>query len=326
MRVCVVSESVLAPGHGVETAFRTHVDGLRSAGVDVRANRVGRADLCHAHTLGPLFWAARSRIRPIVLSAHVTPESMEGSLRGYRSWSAPARAYLRRAYSRADHVVAVSDEVRQRLRSLGVRTPITVIPNAVDVRRFAAGAGMRHVVRERYGYAPDDFVVLAVGQLQPRKGTTTFLRLAAEMPRLRFLWVGGRPFGPLTARPESAARAIPPNVRLAGTVSFESMPATYAAADVLCLPTHHETFGLVAIEAAAAGLPVVLRDLPVFRQLFGDAHVACAEDEFAAVLDRLAGDPAFRALRQERARGLAASFGLPRMIDRHIELYRSLLS
>jgi glycosyltransferase involved in cell wall biosynthesis len=55
-----------------------------------------------------------------------------------------------------------------------------------------------------------------------------------------------------------------------GRIADEDMPALYAAADVFTLPSTREGFGLVALEAMAAGCPVVLSDLPVFREHFRD--------------------------------------------------------
>ena len=105
------------------------------------------------------------------------------------------------------------------------------------------------------------------------------------------------------------------------------MAAWYAAADVLAFPSTKEGFGLAALEAMTAGLPVVASDLPVFREWMvpgrdalaapvGDAAVLA--DLLGAVLD----DAALRERLREAGRRLASTYSWSASARRHLDLYR----
>jgi len=327
--VNVISESALAKGQGVQTAFTTHVDGLRAADIVVRVNSPRPADIHHAHSLGPLFWLLTLGRRRVVISGHVTLESLDGSFAGYELWKGIAAWYLRLVYDRADRVVAVSPYVKRMLAGMGVTTAVVVVPNPVDRTRFRPSPELRSTYRARLGVAEGEIVVVACGQVQSRKGVATFLRLARERPGYRFLWVGGRPFGRLTAGHAELDRlfaAAGPNVTITGTVPFDDMPGYYNAADVFCLPSLQETFGFAIVEAAACGLPLVLRDLDVYPELFGSRYVRCAEGSFATAVDKLAAESGYRADFGAEAMALADAYSLTSVSAALIRLYQDLLT
>ena len=115
-------------------------------------------------------------------------------------------------------------------------------------------------------------MVLFVGRIDPIKGIDTLID-AAEILRLRsdrssrrrrFVIVGGdldadgEPVGPLADVAESIARrGIAASFRLVGSQPQDQLPLFYAAADVVAVPSRYESFGLVAVEALACGMPVV---------------------------------------------------------------------
>lgn len=110
-----------------------------------------------------------------------------------------------------------------------------------------------------------------------------------------------------------------------GTVDHDALPALVAAADAFAFPSTREGFGLAAMEALAAGVPVVARDLPVLREVFGDSV-------------RYAGDPAGLAAglvdavtspagpRRASGRALAGSCSWDVAAVAHVELYRDLVA
>src|SRR5690606_31398588 len=129
------------------------------------------------------------------------------------------------------------------------------------------------------------------GQVQPRKRLDTFIDLAHQMPDVYFMWVGGMPFGKLAAdnaHMTQLMKTAPQNAIFPGIVDLKDIPAYYKASDIFLLPSVQETFGLVVVEAAAAGLPVVLRRLPDYKDTFGNDAWQCSEDEFEPAIRELA--------------------------------------
>lgn len=182
---------------------------------------------------------------------------------------------------------AVAAEVEQKY---GVRP--TVIPNGVDARRFAAAAGPEgEAARQRWREWLGDYV-LALGGIEPRKGSIDLLEafalLREDRPGLRLVFGGGETlfdYRPYRERFDQRAAELGVEPVVLGTLDEEELPALVAAARVLGFASVKEGFGLAAMEALAAGTAVVARDLPVTREVFGDT-VRYARDVpgFAAAL------------------------------------------
>jgi 1,2-diacylglycerol-3-alpha-glucose alpha-1,2-galactosyltransferase len=247
--------------------------------------------ILYAHTAGP-FVLARMIVHrgPVIVAAHITPASFLGSIRGARYFLRLVSRYLRFVYNRADAIVAVSASAATELESLEVRAPVTVLYNSIDEHRIRELLPSRESLREEFSWH-DQVIVLAVGQIQPRKGVEDFIRCAQMLPDLRFTWVGGMPFGFLSAERGKMLRlraGAPPNVDFVGMKSRSDVFRFYAAADIFFLPSRHETFGLAVLEAATAGLPIVVRDLACYREWLGGAYLTgrCAE-EFSEHLRKL---------------------------------------
>jgi glycosyltransferase-like protein len=230
-----------------------------------------------------------------------------------------------RAIRRPHTHVCVSGAVAAELRA-GWGVEATVIPNGVDAARFAAAstsgaARARGLWRRRLGR-----YVLAVGGIEPRKGTLDLVEAIARSD-LQLVVAGGETLFDYHAyRAEVMARATELGVApvVLGSVPHEELPALVAGAAVFAFPSVKEGFGLAAMEALAAGVPVVVRDTVVFREVFGDAVVyAASPPELAAQLRVVAEAPD----RGRRAAGqaLAARHTWAAAADAHLALYRSVL-
>jgi glycosyltransferase involved in cell wall biosynthesis len=217
---------------------------------------------------------------------------------------ARALAWLRTAGERralaADGHVAVHGQVAQELRSVyGLSGPVTVIQNAVDpaIRPPAARPG-----HERRGAGLN---AVWAGQIGYRKGLDVALAAVAEarrdLPGLRLTVVGVPPGKPTDG------------VDWLGVIPQARMAEVYGHADLLLFPTRYESFGLVVIEAMAAGLPVIVSDAIgqgiVTDGRNGVAIVGHDPSRYAAALRHLA-DPAIRAAMAEANREDAQRFSI----------------
>jgi len=163
----------------------------------------------------------------------------------------------------ADGVVVSTGEERDLLveRYDAVADRIEVIPPGVDHTVFAPGDGTP--VR-RHWRVGDNPVLLVVGRIQPLKGIDLAIRCLAALDDLRaHLVVVGGPSGPDGEAELRRLRALVRDLGLLDRVRFEppraheALAAYYRAADVVLVPSRTESFGLVALEAAACGTPVV---------------------------------------------------------------------
>ncbi|MGW6131422.1 glycosyltransferase family 4 protein [Cellulomonas sp. NPDC055163] len=331
LRINHVSESVsTVQGHGVHTAFCDLAAAHAALGFDVGINEDRRDGVLHVHTLGPASLRRLRRHRGLrVVSAHVTPGSLEGSLVGVRLYGPAFTAYLRTFYNQAHLVLAVSAAAAAELQEIGVRTAIEVVPNAVVAEPFQGSPEHRAAARSALGIDGEEFVVLGVGQLQPRKGVQEFADCARALPDARFAWVGGTLFGAASAGRGEMSRVVadaPANLRFTGQLSRAEVARYCRAADVFLFPSRHETFGMAPVEAGFAGLPLVLSDLPVFAEVFGDrpdAYLQAADVAgYVAHLRALRADPGLRAHAGARAAAAVARYEGSRVAEQIADLYR----
>ena len=331
-RIHVVSETpFVMKGQGVHTAFVDLVDLLKEDGdLEVVVNQEGWGDVMHAHTYGPyLFWKGRRYKGRRVYTVHVIPDSIKGSLPAWKLFMPFVRWYLKRVYGYADVCLAISPFVAEAIEKLGAKTRIVRLANPIHLDKFVSSPERRRAGRRLLGVDENAFVALGVGQLEGRKGVEDFLDIAEAFPEQTFVWAGGRPFGVMTEGIAKLARRIKAavaHVKFPGLFELEQMPLIYAAGDVLLFPSYQENCPLVPLEAAAAGLPVIYRDIPEYRVLYERPYLKAKDTpEFIALLKRLVEDPAFR----QEARAVSA--GLVKQFDKHeirsklVELYKELL-
>jgi 1,2-diacylglycerol-3-alpha-glucose alpha-1,2-galactosyltransferase len=331
MKVNVLSESAFTVGgHGVHSAYIEDVAMLRhTAGIEVLTNSLRRADIQHAHTVGPYAMSLLRSGGIRVVTAHLTAGSLRGSLRGDRYWHSSFMRHLRASYNSADAVVAVSRSVKTELESMGVVKPVHIVPNSVDVAVVRHLSGLREESRERLGVKPDEFLVMGVGQVQPRKGITTFIECARALPQARFCWVGGMIFGPLADR-RTAMRSLvsraPKNADFVGPVKRLEVLRRLAAADLFFLPSTQENCPMAVLEAAAVDLPILLRDISSYGDLFGSDCSYGNENTFVQQIEELINDRDRLAELSRKAGGMAARFDSSMKSSQMLEVYRAAAS
>ena len=233
----------------------------------------GHFDVVHSHywLSGQVGWLARDRWGvPLVHSAHTLAKVKNAALAAGDEPEPRARVIgEEQVVAVADRLVAnTADEARQLVDFYDADPWRTlVIPPGVDLRRFRPGD--RQAARRRIGVAPDAVVLLFVGRIQPLKAPDVLLRAAAEMlavdPALRArlqVLVVGAPSGSGLQEPRRL-QELAVHLGVADVVRFvppqppEQLADHYRAADVAVVPSHNESFGLVALEAQACGTPVV---------------------------------------------------------------------
>jgi D-inositol-3-phosphate glycosyltransferase len=233
----------------------------------------GYYDVVHSHywLSGQVGWLARDRWSvPLVHTAHTLAKVKNEALAAGDRPEPRARVIgEEQVVAEADRLIANTDEeARQLVRLYGADPARTlVIPPGVDLERFAPGD--RAAARRVVGVAADALVLLFVGRIQPLKAPDVLLHAAAEMlaadpalrDRLRVHVVGAPSGSGLDAPKQLEQLAV--GLGIADVVRFfppqppERLAEHYRAADVAVVPSHNESFGLVALEAQACGTPVV---------------------------------------------------------------------
>ena len=198
-----------------------------------------------------------------------------------------------------------------------------LVPNGVDVARFAAGRPLP--------YRPLGPTVVFLGRIdEPRKGLAVLLEALPELvrqcPDVQLLVAGP---GDVDDVREAVPRSLRDRVHLLGLVPEQDKPAVYASGDVFCAPnTHGESFGIVLVEAMASGTAVVASDLPAFRAVLEDgvAGVLTPVGDAGALADALAtvlSDPGRRAQLTAAGRRAVRAYDWSTVTERVLEVYET---
>mgnify|MGYP001174183514 CR=1 FL=1 len=294
--------------YGEEGAFSSELPGqcfhlgLRSsrdaAGGVARLRRlIGRQgfDLLHHHD--GLIWthlvtrSLRGRILRVG-HGHLSPPPRQASWRNRLACHLQAHTY--------DHLVAVSEATRRDWVDAGFPTERTsVIPNGIDLVRFrVATPAEREGVRAQWHIRGDETIVGWVGRLDSAmKGCPEFIDLIADLPTNYLGILAGDGPDRISLEQYARDRGVANRLRFLGTVDPASV--VYPGLDLFAMTSRYEPFGLVLLEAAASGLPIVMipgsgGSLELGRRLGATILSDRCPSAFAAAVASLATDPAHR--------------------------------
>ncbi len=331
---------VLAPGDQpgfrddariVGRPYPVHVNGSvarlcfsrRSAQVIAKALDVFGPDVIHVHdplTPSTSMLGVLLKTAPVVATFHsyFARDHFEG-----RVYTALA-PLLRPVWRRVDRHLAVSAAARDSVCSrMNDDRKVEIVPNGADVDVFANAVPAT---------LPPGRRLLFVGRLEPRKGfpvaVRAFAMLAAEFADLQLLVVGD---GAERSVIDSLPAEIRSRVQMLGKVSNEALPTYHRAADVFISPaTGSESFGIVLVEAMAAGLPIVASDIAGYREVArqGLEALLVAPSDPTALADgvrRVLRDPGLAAALGTRGQRRSQTFAWDHIVGRLEGVYDSLV-
>jgi D-inositol-3-phosphate glycosyltransferase len=302
----------------------------------------GRYDLVHAHywLSGQVAAAAAERWGvPLIQSMHTLGKVKNLALAGGDCAEPEARIRGEdEVVAAADRLVANTAEEARQLTELYGADPrrVKTVSPGVDLSVFRPGSAVD--ARRKLGLPLDAVVLVFAGRIQPLKGPDIVLRAAAELlrsapglrDRLVVVFVGG-PSGSEVGAP-GRLDALAASLGIAGHVRQEppcpqaELADWYRAATAVLVPSHSESFGLVAIEAQACGTPVVAAAVGGLRTAVRDGISGVLVDghdpsDYALVLSKLVAAPEKLAALSRGAVEHASAFGWPVTADRLINVY-----
>ena len=244
----------------------------------------------------------------------------------------------------ADALIANTDAEAASLVSLYEACPdnVSVVSPGVDLYTFTVGSG-RKAAREAVGLPQDAHILAFVGRIQPHKGPEVLIRAVAEMlnhsPHLRTKLItiimggaSGSGLGEVERLKDLASWLnISDVVRFENPVPRAQIPQWYRAADLVCVPSYSESFGLVALEAQACGTPVVATAVGGLRTAVADGISGVLVDghdprAWSSVLARLIQEPQRRVLLSMGAIEHASHFGWDATARGTLDIYDRIIA
>jgi D-inositol-3-phosphate glycosyltransferase len=318
-------------GHGQLTKEQlpTHIAGLSRAFLQIMKKE--NYDVIHSH-----YWlsgkvampAARELAIPLVHTMHTMARVKNLNLAEGESPEPMIRVQGETQVAEAaDALIANTDAEAASLVTLYDACPDTVhvVTPGVNLHVFTPGAG-RSAARNVVGLPQDGLVVTFVGRIQPHKGPEVLIRATSEMvkhsPALRHKLIVNIMGGASGANAEEVDRLkeLATWLELDDVVSFappierDGLADWYRAADLVCVPSYSESFGLVALEAQACGTPVVATAVGGLRTAVADGFSGVLVDghdpkAWSSVITRLLQEPQRRVLLSMGAIEHASHFG-----------------
>jgi len=332
LRVNMISETTFTVrGHGVHTAFIEMTKGVSALPrLDVMVNKFRKADITHIQTIG--LYSALHLLSPRggkkVVSVHVIPDSLIGSIKGAEKVAWLSKAYLKWFYGKADMLLPVSEETQNSLKNdMGLTNPSQVLFNTVNSVEYITTSSDKQAARKKLGIKPGKFVVMGNGQVQPRKRFDSFVETAKKLPDITFIWVGGIPFKSLGADHKHMQKLIntaPNNVTVTGVIELEDVRAYLAASDAFMLPSNQENHPLAMLEAAASSLPILVRDIPQYDSAFGNNVIRGDDKTFAQLIKKLSTDKKYYTDAVMGSKKIAKRFDTPQAAQILLKIYTDL--
>jgi D-inositol-3-phosphate glycosyltransferase len=234
-----------------------------------------------------------------------------------------------------DRVICASQGEKEMITALYGVSPqkITVVPCGVDTEVFRPLD--KASIRRDLGLPANERIVLFVGRIEPLKGIDLLLRAVAHLDgRFRVLVIGGD--GKDLARKSelavlAAELTIADKVTFLDAVPHDDLPLYYNAADICVVPSYYESFGLVAVEAMACGVPVIASRVGGLKETVQDGQTGylvpwlCPEP-FAERLDLLLSNEPLRLSLGREARAAAERYHWSEVAARVEDVYHELVS
>lgn len=276
----------------------------------IRALNDEAFDVVHVHeplVPGPSLTALLVKMAPVVATFHSAGESA-----AYRTFS----RQLKWVASRIDIRVAVSkDAVELARRYIGGE--YEVLFNGIELGDYLTPSS-----------TPRENAIFFIGRHEERKGLSNLLEAMAMLPPDVRLWIASD--GPQTAELKTRF-ASDSRIEWLGRISDSEKIGRMARASVFCAPSlHGESFGVVLLEAMAAGTPVVASNLDGYRNVATDDETALLVEtgnvaDLASALARVLVDPRLAARLTANGREHAQRFSMDALADRYIEMYERAL-
>lgn len=198
--------------------------------------------------------------------AHSTMEDFKNSFRG-SNWLAPLfKRWIIHCYNSSDIILTPTDYSKSILESYGLKKPIYSLSNGIDTNFFCPNKKMGLSFREKYNISSTQKVVMSVGHFIERKGILDFIKLAKLMPEYQFIWFG---YTNLNIVPKNIKKAIisaNTNVRFPGYVDKNELKSALSGADLFLFMSYEETEGIALLEALSSKIPVLIRDIPIYKK------------------------------------------------------------
>lgn len=254
---------------GIGRALRHQKMALRSNDVDFTLDMNDTYDIIHTNTVFNksyrLMRKAQRQGKKVIVHGHSTKEDFRHS---FRFWQLEAPFFnhmLLKMYRHADAIITPTPYSKDLIENYkGVECPVYDASNGINLEEYAYEEVRVQKYKEFFNIT-NEKVVIGVGLFFDRKGIRDFFEVARRMPNVKFIWFGNLNKALVTHKVNKAIKKRPSNVIMPGYIDGDVIKGAFLAADALLFPSYEETEGIVVLEGLASRIPVIVRDIGVYK-------------------------------------------------------------
>jgi glycosyltransferase involved in cell wall biosynthesis len=294
--------------------------------VIARAMKKNKFDVVHIQEPAPTGFAALILAKihhiPVVGALHFIPEQVDRVIWGKteKILTPIVNIYIRLIYRHYDQIMTPSYFFANHLKRLGIKRPINVISNGVDIDKFHP-APINLKFKKKYGISEKSVLFFYLGRIDGDKNVETLVK---AMPltdnHVRLLIVG-------RGKKDESIRSLAEKLKVSSKITRieyitnEEMPGVYLAADVFSIMSPYEGQSIVTLQAAATGLPIIGANAGALPELIHDGEngfLVGTHDyrELAVKMNKLAGNQALRKSFGEESRKISLEHDKPKVLHK----------
>ncbi|MBQ9899946.1 MAG: glycosyltransferase family 4 protein [Acholeplasmatales bacterium] len=261
---------------GIGRALVHQKKALELAGVDYTLNfEDNDYDVVHINTL---FFDSYKKLKKckkkglkVIVHGHSTVEDFKYSFRVWRLIAPIYNHLILRMYKKADVIITPTEYSKSLIEAYkGVNCPVYAISNGIMLDDYKYDEKMALKFDDYFKFDKNKKIVICAGLYFERKGIRDFFEIARQMPDVQFIWFGY--LKPIYTQLKilKAIKHRPENVLMPGYVDIEVLRGAFMRADAFLFLSHEENEGIAVLEALASKLPVIVRDIGVFKGWLND--------------------------------------------------------
>ena len=247
-----------------------------------------------------------------------------------------SKKYIRKMTTKysdqCDNIIAPSTAIKKMLVDRGIKSPISIIPSGINIDNFKKDTGQKSEIRKKYNVNPDDILLVTACRLTEEKNlgflVRSFAKIKQRYNNVKFMIVGD---GAVRKDLEKSAEelGIKNDIIFTGLVDRTEIVGLYQASDIFVFASKTETQGLVAVEAMAAGDPVVAVKASGIEDMVKDNEdgflTSESEEEFSENVLKIVNDKNLREKMSAQAKINSGRFSIEPWVEKVVELYESLI-
>lgn len=259
-----------------------------------QTREVKDADVIHINTVFPrsflLVKKAKRRQIPVIYHVHLIKIDLWNTVIDLGVFRLLLRKWMKYCYNLGTIIVTPTKYTKKLLQSYGIKRPIEVISNGVDLVYYDKKNVDPMSFRRKYGYGSKEKIIICVGCTTQEKEVSDFVELAKGMPEYEFIWFEEGNLNTRSCKTKEVVQTKLPNLKFAREVKPNVLRDAYGSCDLFLHLSKEETEESVILEALAMEIPILLWDIPVYMDwLEEDREVYKAQtlQEFQAKVKKI---------------------------------------